>query len=266
VKRVLIIVFCIFISLVVLLLIKRSRIEPKTSAPLPAPSLSQEGTPVHASPVPSKTVSVDGQIYVYALMRTDPSKVTLIANFTDRLDTTSLMRKHACRMGINGGFYDTDTKPLGLFVTEGETVHIDSENALFNGFLSIDQKDKETILPDPPTLTRIALQTGPLLIQKGEPLPLRIKNDEHARRMVGATTTDGQSVFLTVYNPEAVFEGPLLGNLPDAVREISSLESIPIDAAINLDGGSASAFYSDATKLSELTPIGSLFCIKSRVQ
>jgi len=156
---------------------------------------------------------------------------------------------------INGGFYDTANKPLGLFRI-GETVLAKQiQSNLLNGFLSDDG-----ITVAVPT-GRFVLQSGPLLIQRGNPLPLKIQNDEHARRMVAAKTGEG-FLFLTVYKEDSVFEGPLLADLPKVIQKINTKENLGIVDAINLDGGSASAFKNAETTLSELTPVGSLFCIK----
>ncbi len=93
-------------------------------------------------------------------------------------------------------------------------------------------------------------------------MPLVIQHDEPARRTIAAKTRDNTYVFLTVYDENSVFGGPLLSDLPSAVEEISNREEFRIADAINLDGGSASAFYNGDANLSELTSVGSIFCIK----
>ncbi|KKW11013.1 MAG: hypothetical protein UY49_C0010G0009, partial [Microgenomates group bacterium GW2011_GWC1_49_7] len=78
--------------------------------------------------------------------------------------------------------------------------------------------------------------------------------------MVAAKTGEG-FLFLTVYKEDSVFEGPLLADLPKVIQKINTEENLGIVDALNLDGGSASAFDNGETSLSELTPVGSLFCV-----
>ena len=80
--------------------------------------------------------------------------------------------------------------------------------------------------------------------------------------MAAAKTMDNELLFLTVYSGDSVFDGPLLADLPLVIEKISDEEKLDIAEAINLDGGSASSFYQGETTISELTPVGSLFCIK----
>lgn len=84
--------------------------------------------------------------------------------------------------------------------------------------------------------------------------------------MAAAVTLSQQIVFMTIYTADAVFGGPLLGDLPAFVDAIAKRESLPFVSAINLDGGSASAYSSKNVSLDELTPVGSIFCIKEKSQ
>lgn len=199
----------------------------------------------------------------YAIIKTEPDRVTLIPNFSEKKLSREILESNNCSAGINGGFYDTQNQPLGLFVSNFQTAHKAIENALLNGFIGIGANNGTFIGHELLDMhNRIALQTGPLLIANGKPLPLAIKNDEHARRMVAAIDADSTMMFLSLYNSDSVFDGPLLRDVPTMLTEINQKELLNIVNAINLDGGSASAFYNGSTELSELTPIGSFFCIK----
>ncbi len=214
-----------------------------------------------ATPV-SKIVKVNGETFTYAFFRSPPTDISLIPNFDSKTDVTSLILSNTCNSAVNGGFYDTKSQPLGYFVTKGQKIHNSIQSTLLNGYFWIDE-GKASITSTPPSKsTGIALQTGPMLVENGKPRILHLSNDEHARRMIAVIENTGNVIFLTLYNTDAVFEGPLLRTLPELVDKIALLESLGITSAINLDGGSASAFYSDTTKLSELTLVGSVFCIK----
>ncbi len=87
---------------------------------------------------------------------------------------------------------------------------------------------------------------------------IRIQNDELTRRMLVARSGD-QWYFLAITDQDNTFNGPLLSDVPKILGKVP----IVIDEALNLDGGSASAFYSaHGARLGELTPIGSFFCGK----
>ena len=218
------------------------------------------------TPVTPPAITFSGMTYAYGLLPAAGKNISLIPNFEKRLPSETLLSSHSCTALINGGFYDTTYKPLGYFFTDGKEISPSRKSALFNGYISVSDNGIASISADPPDSPGIALQSGPILMQNTDVMPLKIIHDEHARRMIAAVTAEGAIVFITVYNPESVFEGPLLGDLPVILRDIAKRESIHIEEALNLDGGSASAFYTATVKLSELTPVGSVFCIKSRVQ
>lgn len=218
--------------------------------------------PVSPTSAPNKKITVKGQTINYAIIITQPSNVSLIANFSAKKTSDELIGDTACIAGINGGFYDTSNRPLGLFSINGMTLRDKSSSMLINGFFGVTNEDSPFITPIPRDDVRFILQTGPLLISQGIPYKLAIRKDEHTRRMIAAITTGDAILFIALYQSDAVFDGPLLADVPEFISEINKKELLNITEAINLDGGSASAFYNGETTLSELTSIGSLFCVK----
>ena len=219
---------------------------------------STPGPTITPTPTPSPP-----QTKGYAFIVTDPRNVSLIPNFSEKKTSEQLWSENDCSSGISGGFYDTDNRPLGLFIANGETLRKISNSTLINGFFGIGEDGRPFISRQAPSTSRMALQTGPRLYANGQPLPLAIRNDEHARRMVAAVTSDQNIIFITFYQPESVFDGPRLEELPTRISDINKKELLNITDAINLDGGSASSFIGSNVTLNELTPIGSFFCIKS---
>jgi uncharacterized protein YigE (DUF2233 family) len=211
-----------------------------------------------------KTIPFNNKRFAYAYFIVQNSDdLSLLPNFSHAKDSQTLMTENNCVSVINGGYYDTQNKPLGLFQIGSTIYSRQISSDLLNGFVWANVSVSAAIsvkLPQPPFL--FALQTGPILIREGKQLSLTINNDTPARRMVAAINMDKHIIFLTLYNGDSVYEGPLLADLPDIVFTISSKENLGIAEAINLDGGSASAFYNPDTHLSELTPVGSIFCIK----
>ena len=48
------------------------------------------------------------------------AKISLIANFKEKLTGEKLVEDNNCDIGINGGFYLTSEQPLGLFFSGGK--------------------------------------------------------------------------------------------------------------------------------------------------
>ncbi len=211
-----------------------------------------------------KTVNAADNNYAYAFFTvTDPENLSLIPNFSHPEDAESLMTENGCGSVINGGFYDTANKPIGYFKIGGNVYGPHADSELVNGYLWAQASTPAVISTNLPNADyRFALQTGPILMFDGTVQPLTIRNDAPARRMVAARSMDNRLLFMAIYDENSLFEGPLLTDMPGVIQAISEKENLHIADAINLDGGSASAFYSADTKLSELTSVGSLFCLK----
>jgi hypothetical protein len=173
------------------------------------------------------------------------------------------MDKHHCSALSNGGFYNTNDQHIGLFEINDRVIHETSPNALFNGFLWSTMSNVSGIgsmLPDQPL--KFALQTGPVLMENKKERDLTLVSDQNARRIVGAVTPQDSLLFIAVYADTTEFSGPMLAVLPKIIGEISKRDELHIVHAINLDGGNHSAFYTSEQSLPELSPVGSIFCIR----
>jgi uncharacterized protein YigE (DUF2233 family) len=231
---------------------------PKT----PVPSIPAEERSFPSAAPPPKTITFGGRTYAYASIKTYAADISLIPNFTQKTSVESMRDTYQCAQAVNGGFYDTKNTPLGYFLTDSYT-HPQMQSALFNGYFTVSSGNEASITSSLPTHPlRIGLQSGPLLFMNNQVQSLRIQNDENARRIVAAITDDGGVLFIVLYTAESPFNGPLLADLPSLLSAVNTTELLHIVSALNLDGGSASAFFSPDTTLSELTPSGSVFCIK----
>jgi exopolysaccharide biosynthesis protein len=193
----------------------------------------------------------------------DVNDLLLVENFEGELTLDQIIEKYDCKDVSNGGFYQEDGSPIGLFITEGKVLNNASVNRLFNGYFSVTKSGDVTIASNYPSESlRIGLQTGPLLVKSGVIQRLNLESDKSARRVVVALTEEEKIYFITIFDKESVFQGPLLANLPTIVKEAEKEIGVKFMDAINLDGGTASAFYTKDRKLSELTSVGSFFCLK----
>jgi len=225
--------------------------------------------PIENSPTVSEindiqSVEINGKEYVFAWIQvTRTENLFLHPNFEERYTLQESIEKYGCINLTSGGFYSEANSPIGLFISEAEIISNKDSNNLFNGYFTLTKNGEAAISKDySGEPVRIGLQAGPILIQNGQIQRLVLANDKMARRIVVALTKEGNIYFITFYNEESVFVGPLLADLPLLVSNIQNKFDIEFISALNLDGGAASAFYNQEIQLSELTPIGSFFCEK----
>jgi exopolysaccharide biosynthesis protein len=214
-----------------------------------------------ASSKPAHTITYDNREFAYEYFIVENYKsIRLIPNFETPVNAETIVKDNACIHAINAGFYGKNSKPIGLWKNDETALGNADANPLLNGFYSI-QDNKPAIGYDVPVNPRLAFQSGPILLHDGSPVKLAIRNDEPARRMIAGTASGGASVFLTVYDLLSPLRGPYLNDLPAIVHLVTKQIEIPFTMAINLDGGSASAYYSDNTGVWEINPVGSLLCV-----
>ena len=218
------------------------------------------------NPVPSPSTSLGvidpspqlqslGQ-YRYAVFAVnDLSRLKLFSNLTKKQESPLLKQLNNCQMLVNAGFYDEQDQHLGWFQVNGRELSPKQNNRLFDGYLSITSGAAEIGFAPRPAAD-FGLQSGPVLVFDAKPLKLTIKDDQPRRRMAAAITQDEQLIFLVILSPQSDYSGPLLADTPRIVLSINQ----DIVAAINLDGGSASAFIAPEVNLPEYQPIGGYFC------
>jgi len=216
-----------------------------------------------ATPIPQqlKTVETSGQEFAYGIIETRKKVITLIANYGKKRSSEEFMKEYSCTMGINGGFYGQDNQPLGWLVSNGETLSKKRDSELFNGFLFSSgggYKIEKDIVEE----VENGIQSGPILWWQKNEQALNIREDKQARRSVALIDTKGNLIFLVIYDPLSVLDGPKLAELPRALAQIANAEGWTIEKAINLDGGTASAFHSPTLNLSEWQTVGSWWCVK----
>ncbi len=227
-----------------------------TSSTTSLPSSETEMSTKKVVP-PDTTVTIGNRtLGIYSQPIT--SSLILIPNFDEKKAASKILEEHTCQYGVNGGFYTKDYKPIGLFITNGQQHSAVTSDPTFNAFLvNIDGKLSITrSVPD--STATFALQSGPYMTPT---ITLRLRNDSAERRMMVARTTDNHWYFIAMTEINNTFSGPNLADVPKILGDL------PIDVAeaLNLDGGSASAFYSaSGVHLGELTLIGSLLCGNSQ--
>jgi uncharacterized protein YigE (DUF2233 family) len=222
------------------------------NAPTPSPVVIKQSIVINIDEVPIRIS--------WAIV--NPEQVEIYSNLKEQKLSEEIKANKSCQILVNGGFYSKENTYLGLFIRDEKTISPEEKSPLLNGFLWI-QDDNISIGSSSPDINpRIAIQSGPLLMQDGSPLTLKINDDEPARRIVAGTMPNNKLIFLAVYRDGSIYQGPLLGQLPAIIDLFNKKTEINIVDAINLDGGDHSVFISNYDRLDELAHIGSYFCIK----
>ena len=216
--------------------------------------------------VDSQTVDIPHNEDVYRIswiVVGNVNNLSLIPNFEKKLTSEQAMRDYDCKNLVNGGFYSKEGLPIGLFFSQGDQMQRYGINRILNGVFYVRTDGEAGISREIKDADyKLALQSGPILLKDGQKQSLDLANDKKARRVVVGTTNEEKIVFLIVYDNDSMFVGPYLSELPDVINEFNNQTDLDLVSALNLDGGAASAFYSASVKMSEISMVGSFFCIK----
>lgn len=189
----------------------------------------------------------------------DVGKMQLHSNLVDKKTARETAKESNCTNLVNGGFYSKEGKTIGLFIDEGKTVSKYKKNKTFDGIFYITSDNLPQIGTTLPGSIRLAVQSGPILINENRGQNYSINNDRQERRIVVAIDKS-KIIFLAIYEKSSVFKGPYLADLPKVLKIVEDKSGMKFESALNLDGGTASAFIINGTTLGELSLIGSYFC------
>ena len=146
-----------------------------------------------------------------------------------------VMRRENFISGVNGGYFDTDFRPLGLRVIDGVTRSPLVHARLFTGVLCGSPRGIEIIRLGEFSQKKkcnAAIECGPFLIDGG--MPVRgLDRLRSARRTFAAVARGGDTALGISSNL----------SLAELAGALSALPDFKIWRALNLDGGSSSAFW-----------------------
>lgn len=193
----------------------------------------------------------------------DFERVRFESNLDRLRSVREIIKDEDCKQLINGGFYDKNNQHLGWVVSAESQLSNSRNSELFNGYLFRDESGIR-LVQEKPVNGKIVwgVQTGPVLMIGGAPKRLAVKNDEPKRRAIALVTNNNELIFAVIYKKDSLYVGPYLNDLPMAMEEMVRFLEVEIESAINLDGGSASAFWDGKRLVEEINPIGGYFCVK----
>lgn len=173
-----------------------------------------------------------------ALFATKAATFRVIDNGRGAADLATAMRASNCIAGVNGGYFDPQFAPLGLRIVDRKMTSPLIRARLLTGVLLASQDRGVEIVrvsefSGKRKLTA-AVECGPLLVDSG--VSVRGLNDARsARRTFAAVTKSGRAAL--GYCDEATLAE--LG----AILASGTIEGFATSRALNLDGGSSSAFW-----------------------
>ena len=150
----------------------------------------------------------------------------------------AVMKREKCVCGVNGGYFDTEFKPIGLRVADNTTFSPLRRAHLITGILI--QSDRGIDVVRVSEFSRIkeiiaAVQSGPFLVEGNK--RIRGLNDSQlARRTFAGISTNDRALL-------GVCSDVSLGQLANVLATTFVIPDSKIRRAINLDGGSSSAFW-----------------------
>lgn len=173
-----------------------------------------------------------------ALFSTKSATLRVIDNPTGADDLAAVMRQTRGVAGVNGGYFDPQDAPLGLLISDGKLIAPLRKARLLSGMLVV-AKGRVELLRYAEYSSRknttAALQCGPFLVDGGNAVPGL--NDTRSARRTFVLTGGADRVAIGFCSSVTLAE---LGDILATPRIVPNLK---VQRALNLDGGSSSAFW-----------------------
>jgi exopolysaccharide biosynthesis protein len=169
-----------------------------------------------------------------ALFSTKSATVRVIDNPKGESDLATVARRARAIAGVNGGYFDPQNAPVGLLVSDGKLIAPLRKARLLSGVLVITKGRMEVIRPAEYSSrknTTAALQCGPFLVDGGDAVA-GLNDTRPARR-----------TFVFTSGPDRGALGFCSTVTLAQLGEILATRELKVQRALNLDGGSSSAFW-----------------------
>ncbi len=150
----------------------------------------------------------------------------------------AIMKQEKFVCGVNGGYFDTEFKPIGLRIADGETFSPLRRARLITGILLQSDRGIDVIRVNEFSGTKkiiAAVQSGPFLVEGDK--RIRGLNDSQVARRTFAGIATNDRAFLGFCSDVSLAE------LANIVATTPIIADSKIRRTVNLDGGSSSAFW-----------------------
>ncbi|HEY2103541.1 MAG TPA: phosphodiester glycosidase family protein [Chthoniobacterales bacterium] len=180
-----------------------------------------------------------GSATIDAALRAPKSgKLQVIDNPSGVETLADAAQRRNCLAGVNGGYFDPNFRPIGLLVSGGGIISPLTRARLLTGVLCASSNGIEILRLREFSRKRKfdeAVECGPFLIDFGKRIQ-GLDDTRSARRTFAALGRGGNAAF-------GVSSYLTLAQLSDALSSVRLRDDFKIWRAMNLDGGSSSAFW-----------------------
>jgi uncharacterized protein YigE (DUF2233 family) len=173
-----------------------------------------------------------------ALFSAKSATVRVIDNPAGEDNLAAAMRRENGLAGVNGGYFDPENKPVGLLISEGKLIAPLRKARLLSGVMIVSNGQFQLLRTAEYSSKRkatAALQCGPFLVDRGQPVP-GLNDIRPARRtFILAGAADRAAIGFS--------SGVTLAQLGKILATPELAPGLKVQRALNLDGGSSSAFW-----------------------
>jgi uncharacterized protein YigE (DUF2233 family) len=162
----------------------------------------------------------------------------VIDNPGDEADLAIAVRRSRGLAGVNGGYFDPQNAPVGLLISDGKLIAPLRKARLLSGVLVATKGRVELLRPAEYSSRKnaiAALQCGPFLVDGGTPVA-GLNATRPARRTFVMTTGPDRGAL-------GFCSAVTLAQLAEILATTRLAPDLKVQRALNLDGGSSSAFW-----------------------
>jgi exopolysaccharide biosynthesis protein len=192
----------------------------------------------HRRIVLAESETGEGATLELALFSTKSATLRVIDNPAGQGNLAAIMQRENCLAGVNGGYFDPENKPVGLLISDGRVVAPLRKARLLSGVMIVSNGRIQLLrIAEYSSKGRAtaALQCGPFLVDRGRPIA-GLNDTRPARRTLIVTGGSDRAAIGFCSDVTLAQLGKILatpGVAPD----------LKVERALNLDGGSSSAFW-----------------------
>jgi hypothetical protein len=154
-----------------------------------------------------------------------------------RLELSEAMRRENCLAGVNGGYFDPEYNPIGLLIADATTIAPLQRARLLSGVLGVSSNKVQIWrFAEFPTTRKLdaAVEAGPMIVDLAKPVR-GLEATRFARRTFAALGTGSKAAL-------GFCSDVTLADL-SIILTTALAADFKIERALNLDGGSSSAFW-----------------------
>ena len=180
-----------------------------------------------------------------------------------RVDLEDVMPRGNFLAAVNGGYFDPDYNPIGLLILDGKIIAPLQKARLLSGVLSATAKKVQISRVAEFSLNQkleAAVESGPMIVDQGKSVR-GLESSKSARRTFAAITSGDKAAL-------GFCSDVTLADLSN-ILAVVTIPEFKIQRALNLDGGSSSAFWfkragGSAFSIAERKPVRDFVAIVPR--